>query len=316
MNKSKIKGKKMISNYLKISFLAAVVVGLVSCNKGMDNSEEEQRIVENEQAIEKYIADSALTVTRDPQGFYYSSVKSNPTGTKAAVGEEVSIRYNMYLLNGTRIWTSERDTIKLSKYPFYTGYAFVLPGMELALNTMRIGEKIKLFVPFYLGFGTSSRVLTGYSTNATIPTYSPVRIDMEFVGKRTEIEQINEFIAAKKLTVSERTNDNLVIVKTAPVITGDTLGSNKAVKIKYVGKLLDGTVFDPGTTPLEFTTGAGRNNLISGFDRAIRRLKIGEKATLILPSAIAYGKNGAVNSAQTNFTVKPYQPISFEVEVL
>ncbi|TDE12429.1 FKBP-type peptidyl-prolyl cis-trans isomerase [Dyadobacter psychrotolerans] len=316
MYKSKIKVKKMISRYLKMSVLSAVVVGLVSCNKGMDNSEEEQKIVENEQAIEKYIADSSLSVTRDSQGFYYSTVTSNPIGTKAAVGEEVTVRYNMYLLDGTRIWTSERDTVKSSKFPFYTGFRFVLPGMELALNTMRTGEKIKLLVPFYLGFGNYTNVLTGYSTNATIPTYSPVRIDMEFVGKRTEIEQINEYIAAKKLTVSERTSDNLVIVKTTPVTTGDTLGSNKAVKIKYVGKLLDGTVFDPGTNPLEFTTGTGRNNLITGFDRGIRRLKTGEKATLILPSAIAYAKNGVVNSAQTNFSIRPYQPIVFEVEVL
>lgn len=304
----------MIRNYLKLSMLLALVVGAVSCNKGMDN-QDEQKIIENEKAIEKYIADSSITVVRDSSGLYYS-LTANPTGAKPVTGDEVTVRYNAYLLNGNKVWTSEKDTSKYIKFPQNGGYNFILPGMSRAFNFMRVGEKAKLFLPFYLGFyGNYTWLLTGYS-GATIPDYSPIRVDVEILSKRSELEQINDYIKAKKLVVTERTTDNLVIIKTTAVTTGDTLGSDKKVTIKYIGRLLDGTVFDPGTDPLVFVTGTGKNTFITGFDRAIRKLKLGEKATIILPSALAYTYNGRINSTNTNFTIRPYQPISFDVEVL
>lgn len=304
----------MIRNYLKLSMLIAFVAGILSCNKGFDNSEDEQKIIENEQAIEKYAADSSITIVKDTSGLYYS-ITPNPTGVKLALGDEATIRYNAYLLNGTKVWTSEKDTAKSIKYPFFTGYRFVVPGMELALRLMRTGEKAKVFLPYYLGFsGNSTTILTGYS-KGSVPEYSPVRVDIELIGKRSEIQQINDFIVSNKLVVTERTSDNLVLVKTTSVAAGDTIGSGKTVNVKYVGKFLNGTVFDPGTKPLSFVTGTGRNTLITGFDRAIRKLKTGEKATIVLPSALAYSK-GLLNSTQSDFVIRPYQPIAFDVEVL
>ena len=306
----------MIRNYLKLSVLVALGLWMVSCSKGIDDNKDQQMIVENDNAIKKYIADSSFSAQKDSSGLYYS-LSPNPTGAKLTLGDEVKVRYNAYLLNGTKIWTSEKDTSKTIKYPFFTGYQFVVPGVELALRLMRTGEKVKIFAPFYLGFyGNFQNPLTGYLTSASIPDYSAIRIDLELVSKSSEVEQINSYISQNKLTVFNRTSDNLVIVKTASVATGDTLGSDKSVKIKYTGKLLDGTVFDPGTTPLTFITGTGRNTLISGFDRGIRKLKTGEKAILIIPSPLGYSKSGRVNSTGTNFSIRPYQPIVFDVEVL
>ncbi|WP_221389822.1 FKBP-type peptidyl-prolyl cis-trans isomerase [Dyadobacter sp. NIV53] len=303
----------MIRNYLKLSMLVAFVVGMVSCNKGFDNVDE-QKIIENENAIEKYIADSNITVVRDTSGLYYK-LTANPTGSRIAIGEEATIRYNAYLLNGTKVWTSVKDTVKNFKYPYYSGYLFVLPGMERMLTLMRTGDRATIFLPYYLGFGRAAGIPWGYSTNANIPDYSAIRVDMEFVGKRSEVQQIDDFIKAKELTVTLRTTDNLVIVKTTAVATGDTLGTGKTVNVKYAGKLLDGTVFDPGAKPLSFVTGPN-SGLITGFDRAIRKLKVGEKATIILPSALGYTNRGKINSGGTDFVIRPYQPITFDVEVL
>ncbi|MCE7042928.1 FKBP-type peptidyl-prolyl cis-trans isomerase [Dyadobacter sp. CY312] len=303
----------MGGKYLKIGVLAAVVVGMVSCNK-MDNNNDEEKIKENETAIEKYVADSSISVTRDPQGFYYK-ITPNASGVKAAVGEEVTVKYDMYLLNGSRVWTSKKDTVTIAKFPALSGYMFVLPAMELTMNLMKTGEKATIFAPFYLGFGNYTSVLSGFPGSVSIPSYSPIRVEMELISKKTEVQQIDQFITTKKLTVTERTSDNLVIAKTFIVSAGDTLGRNKPVKVKYVGKLMDGTVFDEGKDILTFTTGSGNNTLITGFDRAIRKMKVNEKATIILPSATAYGKNGRANTAGSNFVIKPYQPITFEVEV-
>jgi peptidylprolyl isomerase len=61
------------------------------------------------------------------------------------------------------------------------------------------------------------------------------------------------------------------------------------VKIHYTGRLNDGSVFDSseGREPLEFTLGAGM--VIPGFDRGVAGMNVGEKRTIEIPAAEAYG---------------------------
>ncbi len=67
------------------------------------------------------------------------------------------------------------------------------------------------------------------------------------------------------------------------VKNGDT------IQIHYKGRLADGTVFDSseGREPLEFEVGAGR--VIPGFDEGVKDMTIGEKKTIHIPAAEAYG---------------------------
>lgn len=65
--------------------------------------------------------------------------------------------------------------------------------------------------------------------------------------------------------------------------TGDT------VKVDYTGTFNDGTQFDSsiGKEPLQFTLGTGQ--VIAGFDAAVTGMKVGEKKTVTIPFADAYG---------------------------
>lgn len=69
----------------------------------------------------------------------------------------------------------------------------------------------------------------------------------------------------------------------APAKDGDT------VKVKYTGKLDDGTVFDSseGDDLLEFTIGDGK--VIPGFDKGATGLAPGESKTVSIPCDQAYG---------------------------
>ncbi|SEA07529.1 peptidylprolyl isomerase [Arachidicoccus rhizosphaerae] len=62
------------------------------------------------------------------------------------------------------------------------------------------------------------------------------------------------------------------------------------VKVHYHGKLTDGTTFDSseGRAPLEFEVGSGQ--VIPGFDEGVTGLQIGEKKTVNIPAAQAYGQ--------------------------
>lgn len=66
--------------------------------------------------------------------------------------------------------------------------------------------------------------------------------------------------------------------------TGDT------VRVEYVGKLTDGTVFDSseGSDPLEFTLGEGR--VIPGFENAVSGMEVGETNSVTIAAADAYGE--------------------------
>jgi len=63
------------------------------------------------------------------------------------------------------------------------------------------------------------------------------------------------------------------------------------VKVHYIGRLLDGTVFDqsPADRPLHFIL--GRHEVISGFDDAVAGMYQGETKTVTIPSEQAYGQS-------------------------
>src|SRR5690606_40262725 len=61
------------------------------------------------------------------------------------------------------------------------------------------------------------------------------------------------------------------------------------VRINYSGRLVDGTQFDSseGRAPLEFTLGQGQ--VISGLEAHVSGMQTGEKSTVTIPAAAAYG---------------------------
>lgn len=65
--------------------------------------------------------------------------------------------------------------------------------------------------------------------------------------------------------------------------------SGDTVKVNYVGKMADGTVFDSseGKKPLTFII--GQQEVISGFDQAVVGMANGDKKTVEVPFSEAYG---------------------------
>ena len=83
------------------------------------------------------------------------------------------------------------------------------------------------------------------------------------------------------------------------------------VTAHYVGKLENGTVFDSSVArrqPLTFNLGKGE--VIKGWDIALSKMSIGEKAIITCPPEYAYGKNSVGGLIPANAT------LIFEVELL
>lgn len=65
----------------------------------------------------------------------------------------------------------------------------------------------------------------------------------------------------------------------------------KTVHIHYTGRLTDGTIFDSsnGRDPLAFEMGSGQ--VIPGLDAGLRGMALGDKKTIEIPFAQAYGEH-------------------------
>ncbi len=126
-------------------------------------------------------------------------------------------------------------------------------------------------------------------------------------------EKIDKYLEDQKLKNVSQTNTGLYYQITQQG-TGENIAVGKEVSMNYTGYLLDGTVFDSNVKPefshvqpFNFTLGKGM--VIPGWDQGIEKLKVGSKAKLIIPSALAYG-NRAVSTIPANSV------LVFDVEVL
>lgn len=288
--------KSKTINYLLVLMAAC---SLVACNPDLASSDEDA-IVQNEESIQKYLSAKNLSATRDTSGMYYVLRGTNPAGTRAGVGDEVSLYYQLYTMDDFLLDSTETAAKKPFVFPL--GVNFHLPGVERAITLLRTGDKATLLLPFYLAFGNVNY--------PSLPAYSAIRVELEIDKVRTESTQVADYIQQKEFTVSERTASGISIVR-QNVVTGDTLGVGKSVKVKYSGKQLDGVEFDKG----EFSLVTGSGGAIKGFDEGIRRLRKGEKAVIIFPSTLGYGRQG-VSNQQGGYTIRPYAPLAFEVEVV
>jgi FKBP-type peptidyl-prolyl cis-trans isomerase FkpA len=97
----------------------------------------------------------------------------------------------------------------------------------------------------------------------------------------------------------------------------ETAKAGKQVGMNYLGRFLDGKKFDgnidenyvpvQGRNVLTFTLGVGQ--VIKGWDEGIQLLSKGSRATLYIPSHLAYGPNGRPS-------IPPNAILMFDVEMI
>lgn len=91
--------------------------------------------------------------------------------------------------------------------------------------------------------------------------------------------------------------------------TGDIPKATETVKVRYEGRLVDGTVFDAssrhGDQPVSFRA----NQVIKGWTEALTLMPVGSKWTLYIPQELAYGD-------KEQGQIKPFSALIFDVELV
>lgn len=129
----------------------------------------------------------------------------------------------------------------------------------------------------------------------------------EMIAKQTRVQQvkdeaiIDEFLSKNNIE-AQKTESGLRYVITQEG-SGDNAVNGDSVRVAYVGKLLDGTLFDTSVQEIAQANGTfnpqrpyapyklklGVGSVIKGWDEGLTYLNEGSKATLYIPSTLAYG---------------------------
>lgn len=239
-------------------------------------------------------------------------------------GDFMTFDFTVSILNGEKLYDSEQAgrPMEIEK-----GKPFDTEGFTEGLNTLRAGDEVTLIVSSKLAFKEQGR-------QGMILPYTPMiyTIKMKDVKTKAQYEKaqalkqaqleaeqanmqnqeqvtIDNYIRENNITV-QPTASGLYFIETAEG-TGEQPVAGDKVKVHYHGTLLDGTVFDSSIekdTPFSFTLGRGQ--VIKGWDEGIAMLKVGGKATIIVPSVIGYG------AGSRGDVIHAYAPLKFDVELL
>lgn len=139
--------------------------------------------------------------------------------------------------------------------------------------------------------------------------------------KKEEPAKLEAYLKEKGIKASPRPS-GLIYIETKAG-RGATPKDSSNVKVNYVGRLLDGKLFDTNNEkiakaenrfqegrPYEpFAFQLGVTPLIPGWTEGMRLMKPGGKATLIIPSSQGYGE-------ADQGVIPPYSTLVFEIEML
>lgn len=130
------------------------------------------------------------------------------------------------------------------------------------------------------------------------------------------LSTVSSAIAAPDAAIAKSAKEKGAVVTPTGLVylslkdgAGASPSATDTVKVHYRGTLPDGKEFDSSykrNAPAEFPL----NRVIPCWTEGVQRMKIGGKAKLTCPSAIAYGARGAGDAIPPNAT------LLFEVELI
>jgi len=294
----------------RLLFLLLATLGLLTTSCSKDESPIDYGPVDDA-IITKYLADKAITTAqKQPSGLYFIPTTTNANAKLTTVGNTASVRYTATLLDGTVFdGTSLRNNTPAS---FVVGNSNAPTGLQLGTLLMHLGDKATLLVPSSLAYGNGE--VTG-PTGVKVPANTVVRFDVELADLDFALKDdatITQYLTTASITTAQKQPSGLYYVPVTANPAGTPATAGKTVSVLYTGRLMDGTVFDATSQrdnkPFEFLLGSG--SVIKGWDEGIALMRKGEKAILLIPSALAYGSRGSGSAIPANTVLR------FEVEVV
>jgi FKBP-type peptidyl-prolyl cis-trans isomerase len=277
------------SSLKNVVFALGIMLGMTSCLSDVELADE-AKAKESQAQIVSYFSKLSQNPIAMEDGAYYYVAKPNVAGELASKGDTVKMRYVLSnLLTG--------EVLDSTKSPLIYQYGYYNPVYAKLLAHIKEGEQAVMAIP-----GTSQSF-------AGLPAYTPLKVLIKDYVVRSQNDQIEEFIAKKKLAVTSQEANGLRYIRINPG-TGDIPTSGQVVKLKYTGRFLNGFAFDGNMARTDsFSVTIGGTSTVIGFQMGIEKMRLGERAILVFPSPIGYGEKGSGS------TIPGFTPLAFEIYV-
>ncbi len=106
-------------------------------------------LVMEQDEINAYIKYHTYTMQSTGTGLRYMFTKKNEKGKKIITRNEIKVKYNVWLLDGTLCYSSDKKGPKI----FGVGIDNVESGVHEGVQLMKEGEKALFILPSHLAFG-------------------------------------------------------------------------------------------------------------------------------------------------------------------
>lgn len=329
----------------KVISLSVAVLALLGCAREKEPSTQEIQ----EMILDAYIETNCPSAQKLSSGLTIISLEPGAS-TKPSTNDGVYIHYNTYDLDGT--CRSTTDSVKarmLGTYDpavYYGPTLFILnssttAGMKELLSKLGKGGKATAIIPPWLT--TSGTNTTSYSSKGQQATTNVIyEVNAGVVITDVEKFQIDSLESYSAKNFSPKIDSTSYgyyfrnFTHPSGIPAADTIESGNSTGVWYVGRLLDGYVFDTNIadtarkyriydasndyTPLsvdiaetykDMTTygsgsatndisvsSSGSSSVILGFAHAVKDMTYADKAVVFFMSGLGYGSSGNMSSGK------------------
>ena len=269
--------------------------------------------MESRKALEDYVANNNVNVTPESSGVYIIPLEKGK-GRCPVKGEKVELDFSATLLNGQPVGSTFDSP---EKFSFVLGEGYTIPGWEVIVPKMHLGERVKAIIPFDMAYGEHSV--------GEIPAYANLVYDIKLLKITTAAELQAEAEKAMKAlreeseraffeylkanNITDFTASGLFFAKSV-VTEGAQPQKGQTARIKFDASYLDGTPLgDSEQLGGQYDLVYGEGKVLKGLEEGVGLMRVGEKARFVLPYTLAYGANPYGN-------IPAYSNLVFDVELL
>ena len=308
---------KLISTFLIVS------ISLIGCQK----DDHEEKLDAEIRLLNQFVLDKNYGVESRTSGLYYIEEIAG-TGAQPEVGDFVLVNFTGRIVQGERVFATtdysvaeENNLVSNSLLygPFRLEVGIIAPaGMNEGVQYMKEGGIARLIFPSTLGFG---RYPIGI-----LPAYSSLIYDVELFKVIPdpvvyESELLSQYLTNNMIEVEP---DSLGVYYIETVEgTGQSPLNNNIVEVTYTAYLLDGRMIaSTGTTVKQLSLSGYLEGYIhefytvKGLRDAIKKMKAGGVATVIVPHTQAFGTNSVdASSLGYKYPIPGYSTLVYNIEL-
>jgi FKBP-type peptidyl-prolyl cis-trans isomerase len=286
----------------------AMLIGLTSCLDEPTNGEDPYKRLEREKEQIDLALEGIPNVIKDPSGIRIV-VHHLGTGLPAVLTNKIDVDYTGRLFTTGDVFdegnTTEHESYVLGGY---------IDGWKLAFSILPVGTIATLYIPSGFGYGNRA--------NGDVPANSILEFDVEFndiIETSTETNRLHDdilaidtYLAGQDSIVNDSTGLRYKITKNG---VGPNASWFDGISMTYKIYLLSNDA-TPVITVVRQPSEAFASRLvdyINGMKVGLSKMNNASKATLYIPSGLAFGPNGATNAG--TLIIPGNSNIIVEVEV-